>query len=401
MNAEVAYAYRERKAEAEPLGEQAYNLRALQHLKLKTVVKESHCSPAHDLNFNLEDRQCSNLFATVGGNQATVYDDMHMGDYIAVVLNYVNTQTDHTKGGDLISCAWLNAGGCSDHPHGDAYLAVAGSCGDICIISIVEAKVVFLLKGHSAAVIDLVSCSARPGLLASLSKDGNVRVWDVPTETCMASFAADATALAFHPEGNLLVTGGRKGVLYTCHLPESCAGTMEFFGNSVAKKQKTGMQDSRRQVLEMDGEARHFEAIDCMRILPGNRLATKSGDGRMIVWDLAAKKQISCWKVPSCNSKGGYKEVCKFGSTSQGDYICAGNSIGDVRVYDVSSGRQVALVSPIKISAPVRACGLSEDCRHLVAVLGNGYIFRYEYRKPSSAEEASADESPAEESEED
>ncbi len=39
MNAEVAYAYRERKAEAEPLGEQAYNLRALQHLKLKTVVK--------------------------------------------------------------------------------------------------------------------------------------------------------------------------------------------------------------------------------------------------------------------------------------------------------------------------------------------------------------------------
>ena len=39
MNAEVAYAYRERKVEAEPLGEQAYHLRALQHLKLKTVVK--------------------------------------------------------------------------------------------------------------------------------------------------------------------------------------------------------------------------------------------------------------------------------------------------------------------------------------------------------------------------
>lgn len=58
-------------------------------------------------------------------------------------------------------------------------------------------------------------------------------------------------------------------------------------------------------------------------------------------------------------------------------------------------------ISVGQISAPVRACGLSEDCRHLVAVLGNGYIFRYEYRKPSSAEEASADESPVEESEED
>ena len=143
-------------------------------------------------------------------------------------------------------------------------------------------------------------------------------------------------------------------------------------------------------------------------------------------------------QVPSCTSKGGFKEVCRFGTTSRGDYICAGNSAGDVRVYDTSTGKEVALVSPIKvrrislkwssmrclfemlsglisgyfqvcltahvlgqISAPVRACGLSEDCRHLLAILGNGYIFRYEYRKPSSAEGAPAEDSPAEESDED
>jgi hypothetical protein len=39
MNAEVAYAYRERKADELPIGEQAYRSRALQHLRLKTVVK--------------------------------------------------------------------------------------------------------------------------------------------------------------------------------------------------------------------------------------------------------------------------------------------------------------------------------------------------------------------------
>jgi hypothetical protein len=55
----------------------------------------------------------------------------------------------------------------------------------------------------------------------------------------------------------------------------------------------------------------------------------------------------------------------------------------------------------LQISAPVRACGLSEDCRHLLAALGNGYIFRYEYRKPSSGEGSPAEDSPAEESEED
>jgi hypothetical protein len=38
-------------------------------------------------------------------------------------------------------------------------------------------------------------------------------------------------------------------------------------------------------------------------------------------------------------------------------------------------GRQVA--------APVRACGLSADCRHLLAACGNGYIFRFEYARPA------------------
>lgn len=29
-------------------------------------------------------------------------------------------------------------------------------------------------------------------------------------------------------------------------------------------------------------------------------------------------------------------------------------------------------------AAPVRACGLAEDCRHLLAVLGKGFVFRFE-----------------------
>jgi len=47
----------------------------------------------------------------------------------------------------------------------------------------------------------------------------------------------------------------------------------------------------------------------------------------------------------------------------------------------------MAHVSPIKISAPVRACGLSPDCRHLLAALGNGFIFRYEYLGEQQEEE--------------
>ena len=61
-------------------------------------LQESHCRPVRQLLFNMVDASCSNLFATVGGEQATVYDDMHMGDYIAVVLNFVNARTSHAAG---------------------------------------------------------------------------------------------------------------------------------------------------------------------------------------------------------------------------------------------------------------------------------------------------------------
>ena len=61
-----------------------------------------------------------------------------------------------------------------------------------------------------------------------------------------------------------------------------------------------------------------------------------------------------------------------------------GNTTGDVYVYDTSDGKRMTHVAPIKVSAPVRACGLSPDCRHLLAVIGNGFIFRFEYRKPDA-----------------
>lgn len=61
-------------------------------------------------------------------------------------------------------------------------------------------------------------------------------------------------------------------------------------------------------------------------------------------------------------------------------------------MFDAASGARVAHLSPIKISAPVRACGLSTDCRHLLAALGNGFIFRYEYLGEQQAQQEEAGE---------
>ena len=67
--------------------------------------------------------------------------------------------------------------------------------------------------------------------------------------------------------------------------------------------------------------------------------------------------------------------------------LSQGNSSGSCYVFDAEDGKRVAQVSAIKVSAPVRSCGLSEDCRHLVAAIGNGFIFRFEYLGAAKAAE--------------
>ena len=61
------------------------------------------------------------------------------------------------------------------------------------IISILEAA--SLAVGHCKDVIDLSAPSGRPGLLVSLSKDGNLRIWHASQELCIASYSSDASSL--------------------------------------------------------------------------------------------------------------------------------------------------------------------------------------------------------------
>lgn len=137
-------------------------------------------------------------------------------------------------------------------------------------------------------------------------------------------------------------------------------------------------------------------------------------------------------QIPSCSASGGLDERCQFGTTPDGAFLCVGNSKGEVYVYETSTGTRLAHESAIKVvrlvhapsvyssweseviadsshmqtldtarvsgsqsgwrmlcvqvSGPVRACGLSEDCRHLLAAMGNGFIFRFEYCRPAEKE---------------
>jgi len=73
-----------------------------------------------------------------------------------------------------------------------------------------------------------------------------------------------------------------------------------------------------------------------------------------------------------------------------------GNHQAAVYVFHTATGRQVTRVEAIRVQGSVRACGLSEDCRHLVMVVGHGYVFRFEHRPQLNTEAEDGDSSDSE-----
>ncbi|KAL4418960.1 hypothetical protein ABPG77_000873, partial [Micractinium sp. CCAP 211/92] len=283
-------------------------------------------------------------------------------------------------------------------------------------ISVVEARVIHLLRGHAREVVELAATKAAPRLLLSLSRDGNLRLWDVPSETCLSSLQTDATCIAMAPDARSVLLGMSRGKLQQLFISTTAAAPAAAQGATAAAAGEAApgpaapaaatlppppeprpcLGDGSRREVPCVGSC-HSDAIACLRFLPDNRLASKSSDGRMFVWRLSYSKcsggsssdgdslqleMAATWKVPACSGTGSWASRCRFCSTADGRYIAVGNSKGDCFVYDSESGERVAHVSAIRVSAPVRACGLSEDCRHLMAVLGKGFVFRFEYQGP-------------------
>lgn len=55
--------------------------------------------------------------------------------------------------------------------------------------------------GHTKEVIELAACAQQPALLLSLAKDGNVRLWDVPSEACLSTLQTEASSMVRGGQG--------------------------------------------------------------------------------------------------------------------------------------------------------------------------------------------------------
>lgn len=96
---------------------------------LLRLISEPPCNSISLVHRNHHEHPLQNVdAANVCSCQATVYDDLHMGDSIGVVVHYTNEETKHTPGG--VSFAQRLSQICSNR---QAWLCAAGdnwSCGN-------------------------------------------------------------------------------------------------------------------------------------------------------------------------------------------------------------------------------------------------------------------------------
>lgn len=106
------------------------------------------------------------------------------------------------------------------------------------------------------------------------------------------------------------------------------------------------------------------DVVDCVRWLPEGRLAAKSADGRLAVWDLKGKevpKQLLSLRVPGTHPVGGscqgaaaviHGGRCRFSVTQDGAFIC----VGEFGRWFLERGCKVVL--------KLWVCVSEKDCGH-------------------------------------
>ncbi|KAJ2722013.1 hypothetical protein GGI07_003603 [Coemansia sp. Benny D115] len=294
----------------------------------------------------------SNLLGTVGYTQANIYDNENCGDHLDIMSHY-QLPPESTKA--LRTCCWVRS-------PGDALLAIAGEDTLVHIISLAWTREIRVLRGHAATVVDLQPHPTNNKLLASVSSDQTVRIWSVQTGKCLCVYSHEATAARFHPDGTYLYTGSSSGDIRQWHVPSFAAEPTEPFQYST--------DDS---TLVVSGKRIPGAAIDCIRFAKSNMLA-KNTAGRIDYWDLTTNVLIR-----SFNIRNHGINVSRFDVSFDDEYICAGNSRGEVYVFGLEAGKAICRLAHKRSVRPVTCCLFSRDGRSVIYAGEGGFLWRYDY----------------------
>lgn len=214
-----------------------------------------------------------------------------------------------------------------------------------------------LLKGHSRAVaaLDWRRYGGHP-LLQSAGRDGTVRIWDLATETCLASayqLCNVATSLRAFPTWEGCVQTSEDGKV---HVWSTSSGglrnTHKLSGGLIIKKHT------------FSGD--HFGSCDTAQ--DGNQFATSASGGNrdgLFLWDI---RQVSAPTASLYFGKGGDEPACvRFvpilgnGGAVTGEVLLASFRDGSLHCFSLPHLTELWATAPSESGLPLNFLAISRD----------------------------------------
>ncbi|GAN05757.1 WD domain, G-beta repeat-containing protein, partial [Mucor ambiguus] len=338
-------------------------------MRLRRIVKENHGHDIPQLSFFFNDNDSkksaqpidtSNVLASVGGCQLSVYDNEHCGDHLDIMSNFDITPLHEKQEAKhrLKTVCWFYREG------GDALIATAGADSMIHVLSLANSEEIMLLKGHSSMITDLQSHPLSDHHILSTSKDGTARLWDLHQERCLVVFEAKTplTVSCFHPSGATFITGSEHGDIFEWNIPS--------FDSSISNNTTLRISKQDAKILKkLHGNT----YVDCIRYANGN-LLTKSVDNQLHYWRPNEQEIIHSFSIASQENSHS-----RFDVSRDGHYLCVGSNHGSVYVYNVHTSDLLAELCHKKATKAVRCCVFTRDCRQIVVAGEDAFIMRYDY----------------------
>jgi WD40 repeat protein len=231
------------------------------------------------------------------------------------------------------------------------------------------------LTGHKGAVIAVVF-SPDGTKLASISDDGQLKLWDIAAKKELFSFddlVNNTNVVRFTPDGKTLLAIGKQNTLFALDvatrkpLPPialpNLNGTAAAFDVSSDVKLAAVVGTGVVAVIEIPSgnvkyswEVHKLYGIAAVAISPdGTRVATASRDHSSIVLDIATGKIINTFNL-ELNG-----ELVVF--TPDGKQVITSGDDGAIRAFDVESGQgRKVLDSP----ASVKTMAITSDGKSLI-----------------------------------